>query len=149
MTQIRRPRDFQRQRLYDAERSIRAWRRKKDYFPTKSRTSRFVYGVCLDPWTVRKFGRPSAPNTFYPGETTDPATGCSYELVLPNWAHFKLVLLHEIAHSLTQWQHGWPNVSNHGPEFASIFLALTYRFMGERDGDQLLNAYEEHTVKYV
>jgi putative metallohydrolase (TIGR04338 family) len=63
------------------------------------------------------------------------------EIKLPSWALQKVVVLHEMAHSVsTRFEHNWP--------FCEIFLALVGRFMGADDRDLLKEEFKNRNVKF-
>lgn len=142
----RRPRDSQRQRLYDAERDTKAWRRKSDYFDSLADVARYATDVMLDPWTVEIYGRETLPEILT-GRDNQFARGGSRKLVFPKWAWFKLVILHEIAHSLTLYKFDH-SIAYHGPEFCWAFMELVERFM-PTDAPALTEAYAKHRIKVL
>ena len=61
---------------------------------------------------------------------------------LGTWARQPHVVLHEIAHHLAG------NGAAHGPDFVSVCLWLTHRFMGNECGEALRSSYVKHGVQY-
>ena len=59
---------------------------------------------------------------------------------LPRWARGKYVILHEVAHHLT-------DLNGHRAEFASCLLDLVRHFMGKDSADALQGAYHYKAVK--
>ena len=61
---------------------------------------------------------------------------------LPRWARGKYVILHEVAHHLT-------DLNGHRAEFASCLLDLVRHFLGKESADALQGAYYYKGVKVV
>jgi len=78
-------------------------------------------------------GRRKACATFYYGKRA---------IKLPKWARGKYVILHEVAHHLT-------NLDGHKAEFASCLLDLVRHFLGKESADALQGAYHYKGVKVV
>jgi hypothetical protein len=67
--------------------------------------------------------------------------GCK-AIKLPRWARGKYVILHEVAHHLT-------DLNGHKAEFASCLLDLVRHFLGKESADALQGAYYHKSVKVV
>jgi putative metallohydrolase (TIGR04338 family) len=78
-------------------------------------------------------GRRNACATFRHGQRV---------IKLPKWARTKFVILHEVAHHLT-------DLNGHRPEFASCLLDLVRHFMGKESADALQGAYHLKGVKVL
>ena len=78
-------------------------------------------------------GRRKACATFYQGRRA---------IKLPRWARGKYVILHEVAHHLT-------DLNGHRAEFASCLLDLVRHFLGQESADALQGAYHLKGVKVV
>jgi putative metallohydrolase (TIGR04338 family) len=78
------------------------------------------------------------------GRRSACATGFgSFRVIkLPLWARNEFVILHEVAHHLTQ-------LNGHRPEFASCLLDLVRHFLGKDSADALQGAYHLKGVKVV
>ena len=61
---------------------------------------------------------------------------------LPKWARTEFVILHELAHHLT-------NLDGHKAEFASCLLDLVRHFMGKESADKLQGAFHFKGVKVL
>jgi hypothetical protein len=59
------------------------------------------------------------PKVIFSSRKYGNATGGRFEITLPKWARFPIIVLHEIGHSLQSPHEAW-----HGPEFASLVLVL-------------------------
>lgn len=143
-------RDYQRTRMYKAEKSTDAWKfGRLSPFRHRVEASRFIYKVSLDEWTVSAFGRETAPEIRYIAGDRRYARGDAHFIELPPWALFQMVILHELAHSINEWLHnGYENISAHGPEFCGMYLHMVYRFLGDKPGEELQRAYHEFGVDY-
>jgi putative metallohydrolase (TIGR04338 family) len=141
-------RDFQRSRVYAAEREL-------DGTPTHRKLAEcqaFVDKVLRSKWwrsrggesgIVVEDGRGRSRACYQSGFFSMTGRGIRPPVVkLPRWARSELVILHELAHSLTN---GGPW---HGREFARNFLALVGRFMGREAATALRESYRKHRVKY-
>lgn len=143
------PRDSQRQKVYDAERTIAAWGDER--FETLLELEAWLNGILARAWFKRRWptfrqlsikdgrGRRSAC-----GESLqiggNPVIG---EITMPLWARTKLVALHELAHCLT------PNkYASHGREFCKVFVELVQFGMGKEHSDELKKAFRTHRAKY-
>ena len=78
-------------------------------------------------------GRRKACATFYYGKRA---------IKLPKWARGKYVILHEVAHHLT-------DLNGHRAEFASCLLDLVRHFLGQESADALQGAYHLKGVKVI
>ena len=78
-------------------------------------------------------GRRKACATFHQGRRA---------IKLPRWARGKYVILHEVAHHLT-------DLNGHRAEFASCLLDLVRHFLGKESADALQGAYHYKGVKVV
>lgn len=78
-------------------------------------------------------GRRKACATFHHGNRA---------IKLPKWSRTRFVILHEVAHHLT-------NLDGHKPEFASCLLDLVRHFLGKESADALQGAYHFKGVKVV
>ena len=78
-------------------------------------------------------GRRKACATFYYGQRA---------IKLPRWARTRYVILHEVAHHLT-------DLNGHKAEFASCLLDLVRHFMGKESAEALQGAYHLKGVKVV
>ena len=78
-------------------------------------------------------GRRKACATFHQGRRA---------IKLPRWARGKYVILHEVAHHLT-------DLNGHRAEFASCLLDLVRHFLGQESADALQGAYHLKGVKVI
>lgn len=83
-----------------------------------------------------------------PGYRRRHADACGSMITLPCWSRNRLTLLHELAH-ICSWcdlPHG-EFVSDHGKEFAGVYLWLVRQVLGKQVADDLLAAMRLHKVK--
>ena len=141
-----RPRDMQRSKLYAAENRWRAligdahFRDRMGYLV-------FVEKIERDLWFRRKYG--ARAFTVKDGRGTTRATAWGTKtLSLPKWARTPGVILHEVAHCVTNTEHDRSEVASHGWEFAAIFLDLVRHFLGVENHDKLRQCFREGRVRY-
>lgn len=145
-----RPRDSQRQKVYDAEDAIHG----KD-LPTVPEMQEYIDAILRKRWFKNRY-----PNIkqvkVQDGRGRRRAVGIyrwTYSIIkMPRWARCEMVLLHELAHVVTDGRKGVFGaskhaVASHGPEFARNFLDLVYWKMGREAGDTLRASFKEKRVK--
>ncbi len=142
-----RPRDEQRSRLYAAENQIQAFLR--DPLPTNGEMQAFVDEILrglqsqfgsrmLSPITVvAKHGQRQATAHFFMSTIKIPKAGRS-----------KFIVLHEVAHILTDRYYGQDVMEAHGPQFAAFELMLVDHFLGAGDCHDLLAAFARNGVAH-
>jgi len=111
-------RDSQRLAVYHWEDEIRKRWRLNDCGITLEECDRLIRKV----WSDYRPGQ--EPPKLVDGRGRRRACGSRWEIKLPRWARCRIVVLHEIAHSLQQ-QQPW-----HGPEFARLFLEMIVQYAG-------------------
>ncbi len=162
-----RPRDTQRQRVYDAEgvlRTIRTdkaarrllvdearllvqtgWhagpiaRDGKTYAPSIDDCQRYVDEVLRGAYVQRRWGQRTL-TVGWKASGSDTCTGT--HLALPPWSRHESVILHEIAHALTPDKY-----AAHGPEFAGVLLSLVRHRMGAEAGTRLCEAFRAQRAR--
>jgi putative metallohydrolase (TIGR04338 family) len=73
------------------------------------------------------------------------------QLTMPKWSRCELVVLHELAHGITDIVTDYRNakgVAPHGWEFCEIFLDLVRHYMGAAAGERLRRSFRKHRVRY-
>ena len=154
-----RVRDTQRQRVYDAERY--ALDRIDQKMMSLGECQRYVNRLCSKAY-VEKRWKNLRPPTILDGRGSPKARYVHWNntIQLPTWARTRWVILHEMAHYLSerciegcggpQGQVRWCGYeAHHGWHFASIFLLLVRREMGVKAHDDLLQAFGKFRVQYV
>jgi putative metallohydrolase (TIGR04338 family) len=67
-----------------------------------------------------------------------------YRLKMPKWARTDYILLHELAHAITEDKYAW-----HGPEFCANYLYLIQNFMEHNEAYTLLvDSFKETGVRF-
>lgn len=158
-----RPRDTQRQKVYDAERELFTHR---PMWTDIEDAQRWLDEKLSSAYLRRKYGRfvkvdvtetPTTrttteekrvtPITIRPGYGHTRATGNPYsrEIQLPKWAREPIILLHETAHVLA------PRVDAawHGWQFCEVYLDLVRHVMGKQTADELKAAFKRHRVRFT
>ncbi len=131
-----RPRDSQRQKVYDAESVITgkifSWQETQEYV---SRVTHSKFWLSLG-------GRPGV--TCKDGRGRSHAAGSNFQgyVTMPRYSRFESALLHELAHVLTDY---W--LPGHGATFASNYLKLVRHFMGVEYWKKLKASFKLHKVK--
>lgn len=173
--------DPQAERLYAAEAefwatpSVLKW---EDYFDNAERTAtdgiqktaNFVQEVFDSEWMIKNFhGQWSIkihPKLVLPSEIGGliaKARAYNNHIVLTREGLCKFVVLHEIAHLLSNRGHGYlynrslvtgskpkkRGDSGHGIVFASIQIALMHEFMGKLAAETLEAAFKRNKVRYI
>ncbi len=136
-----RPRDVQRQHLYDAERVIPAWADPAMKLPTVPEMQSFIDGVLAGRWLRSRWGLVHIE--VRAGQGHRRAVSYGPVLHMPKWSRSRLVLLHELAHSLTPH-----HFASHGPQFAGVFIALVERSMGKSTAADLRMAFRVKRVRW-
>jgi hypothetical protein len=147
------PRDNQRQRVYDAQRDGGFYKLEADM--TIKEAQKFVNQVLSHKRTRTLFEKHRFQFSKYPSKIIVEAGSGSHatmryrqwELVrlirLTKRGRTKFTILHEIAHHIT-WGH-----EAHGAEFTDLLLQFVTRYLGKQDGDRLANAFHEKRVKVM
>lgn len=130
-------RDTQRQRVYDAERSV-----PRVLIGTGSvdEVVEFVGQVVGSAWWRKR----CTTGVVQVKDGRGRRIACAYgnTIKLPRWARSKQIVLHELAHILSDGD------APHGREFAAAQLALLDRFGEPGDGKILRDAYTAKRVKW-
>lgn len=136
-----RPRDSQRQRLYDAERRVNHGQDYKSIHDCQARVDKITHSR----WWKSRYGVPYNVDV-RPGRGHRHATANAMLRViqLPLWARYDLVICHELAHLVVSSKH-----PAHGPKFAREMIAIVDRWMGKEAGKELRAAFKAGRVKYI
>jgi putative metallohydrolase (TIGR04338 family) len=114
---------------------------------TLQECQKFVDKIISRKYVIEKYGiQAKRPIVVLDGRGRRKACATIYygkrAIKLPKWARGKYVILHEVAHHLT-------NLDGHKPEFASCLLDLVRHFLGKESADALQGAYHYKGVKVV
>lgn len=141
---ITRPRDSQRQKVYDAENE--AIRHTGRSFGSIEEIQSYVDRLVGSAWWGRRYSdRRIVVQSKHHGTATANYTGS--RINLPRWAWTEDVVLHEIAHIATNRQWG-TQIPAHGRHFAKVYLELVRHKMGKDAGARLKAAFAKHKVKH-
>jgi putative metallohydrolase (TIGR04338 family) len=147
------PRDSQRQRLYDAQRLAGFY--DTGEVMTIKEAQKFVNQVLSHKKTRQLHGKYRFQFSIYPTKIiVEPGSGNHATMRHRDWqvvrlirlnkfGRNKFIILHEIAHHIT-----WGRES-HGPEFADVLLQFTTRYLGKPEADKLANAFNEKRVRVM
>jgi putative metallohydrolase (TIGR04338 family) len=73
-------------------------------------------------------------------------------IVMPVWARYEGVVLHELAHviNIRKYYSRYINrtIAGHGWEFCEVYLTLVYHMMGKEAYETLKKSFKAHGVKY-
>lgn len=140
-------RDTQRARLYKADDVLAQWSKP---LPKVADMERFVKKV----WSSKrlKASYPKAMKIRPPavkdgrGHSRN-ATGGYWEIDMPRWSRTTAVVLHELAHVITQRE--FPAAAAHGWEYSGVYLRLALLFMGREAHDAFKKSMKEHRVRFT
>ena len=114
---------------------------------TLQECQKFVDKIVSRKYVIEKYGiQAKRPIVVLDGRGRRKACATIYygkrAIKLPKWARGKYVILHEVAHHLT-------NLDGHKAEFASCLLDLVRHFLGKESADALQGAYHYKGVKVI
>jgi putative metallohydrolase (TIGR04338 family) len=131
-------RDFQRRRVYDAEKNVELGRRISDIWDIQV----YVNSITSMPEFRNRFPR------WHHIEVKD-GRGCRRALgstdgwiKMPIWSRNEMIILHEMAHVVSA------QFERHGPAYCGNYLWLIHRVMGEKVYFQLRASFLAHGVKF-
>ena len=149
-----RPRDGQRQKVYDAE---RGWHDSQmelnpsDNLKTPGRTFSYAKMVWASPWTRKQFPVETrqALNLGMKRKTArcSSARRCHIRFGYDAWHMTKYVVLHEMAHAVCNYRESY-QCAGHGREFVRRYLSLVQHFLGVESAKALRAAFREQNVKW-
>lgn len=158
-TEMIKPRDSRRQKLYSSEWAIIAkFRddpkvyRKKPLEPMRvEEVQKYYDKLTGSAWWLRRYGRVR----IWVGDGRGRSRACCsgfgpyYEIRLPRWARRDwVVILHELSHAATIQLHGLTRVAAHGREFAAIQLELVRKELGYEVWKALRQSFLDHGVQF-
>ena len=158
--QTSRPRDSQRSKVYKAERRMASW--DKNRLETIPEVERWI----------RKLSKQTRLQTHFPeltrrevevsdGRGRRSAAGNESGIWLPRWGRFKLVILHELAHVITERRlraeapyigiTGWKVKQGavHGWVFCAVYLKLVHLGIGKAQADELKGHFKALKVRFT
>jgi putative metallohydrolase (TIGR04338 family) len=149
-----RPRDAQRQRLYRAEWEFRGKNNDGPHagriFTSIAEVQAYTDRLLAEKWFQRRWCTPKRIDIeakHHGAATAWPSRGL---ISMPKWAWCEQILLHEIAHCITdRYYVGFDRVAIHGREFAAINLELVGHKQGKAAAEALKVLYRKHKVKFT
>lgn len=136
------PRDFQRSRVYKAERRHSQWTYNGGM--ELDEVKDFVKEICNSRWYKNRAGRASYIKVKDGRGRTHAGGNYHYKQVkLPRWSRSRMVILHELAHTAVNHD----KVPAHGREFCGWYLALVRRFVSEDAYKELRQHMQDVGVK--
>lgn len=134
----KRPRDSQRQKLYNAEGVLAQFSRP---LLTVPEIQAYVDNLVKQKWFRDRYGKRIIP--VKDGRGTRNAYGWhSGPISMPRWSRQEYIVLHEVCHVVSS---GFD--AAHGPEFAGRFATIVFYALGREAEQALLDSYAEHGVK--
>jgi hypothetical protein len=138
-------RDYQRQKVYDAESKVSAftYHADKENLPTAdwSYLQRYVLEMTQTPWFQARF--PKYRIQVKDGRRCRRAHGGWGTIWMPKWSRSPLLILHEIAHAV-----GFMMSDKHGPKYCGDYLYLVYHQLGEKVYRELRSSFISHGVDF-
>lgn len=141
-----RKRDVQRQRLYDAERTIEDATRNGKM--TVVECQKYVDRLMEKKWIQARWGKQTITIKAgrYGGHARSGWNG--HTITLGVWARQEAIILHEVAHCLIGEKPPPGPYSSHGAEYAGLFLALVRLQMGQEMAQKLKESFKAHKVRH-
>lgn len=136
-------RDFQRQKAYRAENSVRYQMINNNRYDSIEEIKKRVDKICSYKWFKDRWGERNVKVIYKSKGSALGNYGIGY-IKLPKWAWNDLVILHELAHAITPPETG----GQHGRYWAATFLELVEKVMGKADYIILREAFKKNDVKY-
>lgn len=138
------PRDFQRSKVYAAERSAFTFSPEFTTIDECDDFARIITGCSY--WLLNN-GKTNYRLHDGRGHRSAYFKRKSNTIVLPRWARSRFVIIHEFSHFLTFIKHG-DSVPSHGRVFCRHYLDLISELMGADSAALLERAFMSHGVKY-
>jgi putative metallohydrolase (TIGR04338 family) len=140
-----RPRDSQRQKVYNAE-SVLVIHRKD--FKTLDEIKKFVDKVFARKMIAKRYDVSDKITFVLSNGRISYASYYGSRISLSRmYGMNDWIVLHEMAHLLAFRKYG-TNIAGHGWQFASTYLDLVLRIMGKSAHDDLLKSFKNHKVKF-
>lgn len=142
------PKDMQRERLYKAERVLQPW---LGHYETIEEMQAYVDHLTTSAWFRRRWGGTFIKVRYNHRAKRARAYGLQRLIEFPSgrWAWHEAMLLHEVAHIVTDMTYGYGKVQAHGREYAAIYVELVAHKMGAESVARLKAAFIEHKVKFT
>jgi putative metallohydrolase (TIGR04338 family) len=145
------PRDTQRSKLYKAERTLENFsgvacnERLETVAEIVSFVNRLVWRAPIQARYGNLVGVRQV--AIKDGRGRRAAGGSMGFITMPTWSRSKLVVCHELAHTIALRKYGQRGVAWHGPEYAAIYLDLVQFGISKETADKLRAAFKKGRVK--
>jgi len=138
-------RDYQRQKVYDAERttSMFCFNAESEKLPTADwkTLQKYVKNITETMWFQSRFRFQTIQVN--DGRACSRASGGYGTIKMPKWSRCPLVILHEIAHAVGSWAS-----DKHGPNYCGHYLYLVYHALGEKSYQELRASFLRYGVDF-
>lgn len=142
----RRERDSQRKRVYRSDTALRLFAKP---LPSVGDIEAFVAKVFASKRVRASWPRSTwiTPDV-YDGRGRRRAGGCAFFITMPRWSRNEGIVLHELAHTICQREHG-TMIAGHGWQFCAIYLKLVLYLLGREAHDALKAAFKANRVRFT
>ena len=140
-------RDNQRQRVYNAEREVNHFyfRQGGEHLETVPIMQAYLDKLMRSAWFKKNYPGPweieVRDGRGRRNACASKVYGYEYRIKMPLWSRSEMILLHELAHCLT-------NGHRHGRVFCYHYIALVERQMGKDKAEELRAAFRRHNVDW-
>ncbi len=140
-------RDTQRSKLYKAERE--AFQENVVYYPEMDDMAQYVAKTLSRAPIKARYADDFGKNRLQikDGRRRSSAGGCDRFITIPRAMRKDWVILHELAHALTQRKYGY-YVAAHGWQFAAIYIDLIHFMKGKDAADALKASFRKNRVRW-
>lgn len=143
-------RDFQRQKVYDAERKFRKlYKADIQKYKNLKEIQPFLDTILSNQWfkkhKITKIHVYCCKGDTAYGWLENENTAA---MKLPKWAKNQITILHELAHSVCAKYFSDDEIACHGPEFVSAYLDLIYHILGKNAFINMCVLIAKNKVKY-
>lgn len=140
---MKRPRDMQRQRVYDAE--VSAFGESTCEFDSLGGVEAFVERALARQSIRRRYPRAEWEIEVRDGRGRRRGGGNIGHITMPKWTRSRWYVLHELAHTLTVR----PDEAWHGWRFCACYLDLVGAMLGAEAKRQLRDQFKAGRVRYT
>lgn len=140
-------RDSQRSKVYAAERATSMWGSER--LETVPEIEKWLKSRLALVAIQRRYGQWINKRPIYVGDghARHNAGGDGRGIYMPTWSRTKLVILHELAHTIV-WRRYGSQTAGHGWQFCATYLDLVRFILGAEAGEELKAAFKAGRVRY-
>ena len=143
-------RDNQRSKLYTADDVLNRF---AEPVPEVKDIERYVKKVWASKRVQQAFPKATGPTWTGPPKVKDGrrnrnASACAYWIKMPRWSRRTNIVLHELAHTITDRENPYVKLAGHGPEYCAVFLQLVLYMMGREAHDVFKQSLRKHRVRF-